>query len=181
MRAGHRALLGVTCAVVLAALACSQYWIYRGRLATVERDRLYRSAALDHDRLLDVCRRRRITTVIDLRLASPDTSAEAAVLARAGIDYVNLPTGQVPSRDTVERFLQLMDGRRHEAVLLHCTHGVGRSGVFAALYRIEYQGWSRWSALAEARALAGLGSFGPSDGKTAFLRSYSPRAARPER
>jgi hypothetical protein len=63
----HRTLLAVTAATLLAILGYSQYWVYTGRVATVERDHLYRSAALSEDRLLELCRRYRITTVIDLR------------------------------------------------------------------------------------------------------------------
>ena len=172
----RRTVLSVTAAALLAALGYSQYWVYTGRVATVERDRLYRSAALSEDRLLDVCRRYRITTVIDLREESPETRAEADALARAGIAHVGLPTGQVPSRDTVTRFLQVMDTKRHEAVLVHCTHGVGRSGLFSAIYRMEYQGWPRWRAIAEAMVLGGFGTFGPDNSKAVFLRSYVPRA-----
>ena len=166
-------------ATLLVALGYSQYWVYTGRVATVERDRLYRSAALSEDRLLDLCRLHRITTVIDLREESPETLAEAKTLAPAGIAHVGLPTGQVPSRETVARFLQVMDTRRHEAVLVHCTHGVGRSGVFSAIYRMEYQGWPRWRAIAEAMVLAGFGSFGPGNSKAAFLWSYRPRGSVP--
>ena len=145
---------------------------------TVERGRLYRSAALSADRLVDLCRLRHITTVIDLREESPETRAEAETLARAGIAHVGLSTGQVPSRETVARFLQVMDAKRHEAVLVHCTHGIGRSGLFSAIYRMEYQGWPRWRAIAEAVVFSGFGSFGPGNSKAKYLSVYAPRRER---
>lgn len=177
----RRALLLSAGAALVAAIGASQVWVLRGRVATVEPGRLYRSAALPPDRLLDVCRRYRITTVIDFRKTQADVDAEAERLARAGIEHVSLATGQVPSAETVAEFLRLMDAKRHEAVLIHCHHGVGRTGVFNAVYRMEYQGWPRWRAIAEQVVYSGFGSFGPGNAKAAFLRTYSPRRAGPPR
>ena len=158
----RRRVLAVTAAALLGALGYSRSWVYLGRVATVERNRLYRSAALSDDRLLDLCRLHRITTVVDLREESPETLAEAKTLARAGIAHVGLPTGQVPSRETVARFLQVMDAKRHEAVLVHCAQGVGRSGVFSAIYRMEVPG------------MAALASHRRSDGPRR-IRQLRPR------
>ena len=163
---------------LIAALGYSQYWVLTGRVATVEPGRLYRSAGLPPDRLLEICRRHGITTVVDLRKDPTQTRAEAEILAREGIQHVSLPTGQVPSAETVVEFLRLMDGKRGEPVLIHCTHGVGRAGVFSAIYRMEYQGWPHWRAIAEAIALSGFDSFGPGSAKEKYLSAYTPRRSR---
>ena len=173
----YRRPLLLALGTVLAAVAWSQYWVGTGRVVTVEDGRLYRSAALSPDRLLALCRERRITTVIDLRKPGEDNRAEQQRVEAAGLKYVALPTGQVPAPDTVTRFLALMDTRRDDAVLLHCTHGVGRTGVFSAIYRMEYQGWSNRAAIAEAVVISGFGSFGPGNSKAAFLWNYTPRRA----
>jgi protein tyrosine/serine phosphatase len=165
----------MTAALAAAAVGGSQYWVLRGRVAAVEPGRLYRSALLSTDRLLDVCRRHGITTVVDFRKEPEEARAEADVLARAGIRHVNLPTGQVPSAETVAQFLRLMDAKRGEPVLIHCRHGVGRTGVFSAIYRMEYQGWPRWLAITEAVAFSGFDSFGPGNSKAEFLSHYTPR------
>lgn len=171
----RRTIIVLIAAGVMAALGYSQYWVVTGRVATVEPGRLYRSAGLPADKLLEVCRRHSITTVVDFRKESTETRAEAQTLARAGIQHVGLATGQVPSPDTVAQFLRLMDGRRGEPVLIHCTHGVGRTGVFSAIYRMEYQGWPRWRAIGEAMLFAGFGSFGPGNAKAEYLSTYTPR------
>lgn len=178
MTTRRRTIVGLAVASVIGALACSQYWVMTGRSATVETGRLYRSAALPPDRLIEFCRERRIRTVIDLRETSNDTTAEAEALARAGIRHVAVPTDQVPSPDAVRRFLAVMDDDRNSPVLVHCVHGVGRTGVFSAVYRMEYQGWSSRASILEAMALAGFGSFGPRSAKTAFLSGYVPRSKR---
>lgn len=162
---------------LIAALAWSQYWVVTGRVGTVVQGRLYRSAGLPPERLLDLARQHNITTVIDFRKAAEGTRAEHATLEQAGIRYVPIPSEQVPSPDAVARFLQVMDDRTPGSVLIHCTHGVGRTGVFTAIYRMEYQGWSRTRAVTEAMVYAGFGSFGPWNEKTVFLFRYTPRSS----
>jgi len=68
-----------------------------------------------------------------------------------------------------------MDGSRNEAVLIHCVHGSGRTGLFSAIYRMEYQGWPRWRAIAEEMMLGGVRSFAPGSAKARFLWGYTPR------
>jgi protein tyrosine/serine phosphatase len=163
------------------ALAYSQFWVARGRVGTVAAGRLYRSAAMPEDRLLEVCRERGIRTVIDLRKASSDTAAEAAVLAGAGIRHVALPSEQVPSAETVSAFLRVIDDPAAGPILVHCTHGVGRTGVMSSIYRMEYQGWSPARATAEALLYAGFDSFWPRSEKARFLSGYVPRRSTPSR
>jgi len=176
MRRRRRIAAATVGVVVLAAVAYSQYWVATGRIGTVEEGRLYRSAALPADALIGFARQHRITAVVDFRKTSDETRAEAAALAGAGIRHIEIPSGQVPTPDSVARFLTVMDETPNEAVLIHCTHGVGRTGVFSAIYRMEFQGWSRRRALLEAMLYSGFGSFGPGNAKAEFLANYVPRA-----
>jgi protein tyrosine phosphatase (PTP) superfamily phosphohydrolase (DUF442 family) len=173
----RRMVIGAIALAALAAIGYSQYWVATGRVATVEDGRLYRSAALPPDRLIEVCRRRGVRTVVDFRKEPAETQAEAAALARAGIRHVAIPSGQVPTPESVSRFLSVMDDGRSAPVLIHCTHGVGRTGVFAAIFRMEYHGWSPRLATLEAMLYSGFGSFGPGNSKAAFIAGYTPRAA----
>ena len=164
--------------LVLALVGAGFYWDATGRLATVEAGRLYRSKRMAPDRLVEVCRRLGIQTVIDLRKAGEGVTAEAEALARAGIRHVHLPSSQVPDLPTVDRFLEVMSDPTSQPVLLHCRHGVGRTGVFSAIYRMERQGWSVTRASLEALVMAGGGSFGLFSDKRAFLAQYELRARR---
>lgn len=172
-----RAIAGVL-VLLLAVVAGGLYWDARGRVATVEAGHLYRSKAMPPERLLEVARELGVKTVIDLRKPGPGVTAEAQALAGTGITYVNLPSTQVPELATLDRFLDLMNDETRHPVLLHCRHGVGRTGVFSAVYRMERHGWGVGRATVEALVMAGGGSFGPFSDKRRFLQDYRKRAER---
>jgi protein tyrosine/serine phosphatase len=174
VRRYRRGLL-VGAVAILLALAYSQYWVLTGRFGTIVPGRLYRSAEMPPSRLVSVCRRHGITTVVDFREDRAKTGAEAAALARAGIAYVSIPSEQVPGAESVRAFLRVVDSRPDERMLIHCEIGVGRTGVFAAIYRMEYQGWSAFAATLEAMAYSGFASFYPGSDKARFLAAYAPR------
>ena len=173
-RIGRRLLLPAALTVAVAVVAF-QVWAFRGRQGTVAAGRLYRSAALPPDRLAQICADQGIRTVIDFRNTESDARAESTALAARGIRHVHLPSTQVPSDETVARFLEVLRSHEGEPVLMHCRHGVGRVGVFTAIYRIEIQGWRPSSALLEAMVYSGFGSFLPGSPKAQFILSYRPR------
>lgn len=187
-RAWRRPVL-IVVTLLLVIVAGGFAWDARGRVATVESGKLYRSKAMEPARLVDVGRRLGIRTVIDLRKDGDEVRLEAAALALQGMRHVHLPSTQVPDLATVDRFLDILADSRNYPVLVHCRHGVGRAGVFSAIYRMEAQGWSSTSAIAEAIVMAGGGSFGIRSEKRAFLGQYrlrrdrsalgSPAATRP--
>ena len=60
-------------------------------------------------------------------------------------------------------------------VLIHCHDGFGRSVLFSALYRIEFEGWSNEEARRATRLFPWWGSFKPGSAKGDYLRCYVPR------
>ncbi|NQT91176.1 MAG: dual specificity protein phosphatase family protein [Lentisphaerae bacterium] len=144
----------------------------------VAENKLYRAAMMTEGKLLDTCQRYGIRTVVDLRKQDPgdaETADEAAFLKANGVRHVRIPTGQVPPPDVVAAFLKIMDDPANHPVLVHCTHGVGRTGVMAAIYRIEYENWSNDKARVEAQRRSGLNSFSLDSRKGKFLMQYVPR------
>lgn len=172
-------ILAAVLLVVLAAGGYLGYWALTGRFLTVQEGHLYRSAALSPERLVRVCERYGIRTVVDFRREKDKVAAEAATLERIGVRHLNLPSDQVPTPDVTAAFLATMDDPENLPVLVHCTHGVGRTGVAAAIYRMEYQGWSNTCARMEAMVLSGFDSFGKNTDKGRFLEVYTPRRKRP--
>ena len=53
------------------------------------------------------------------------------------IKHVNIPSGQVPSKENLKKFFEVLDNESNYPILIHCYHGTGRAQMYSALYRIE--------------------------------------------
>src|SRR5215472_4508497 len=163
------------------------HWVLvRRRLVTIVRDRVYQSGAMSPPRLIRCARRLGIATVVDFRgVTEPNFAAEARALAQTDIRYIHLPVGRDPQSEDVRRFVTLMAEERSAGrrVLLHCKDGEGRSIYFAAVYRIEFEGWTPRQAWQGASRLPPLfrfvswlcppaGRFSPRNPKTPLILGY---------
>ncbi len=168
------ALAGVA---VLAIGSPYGHWVLiENRFRTITAGKVYQSGEFEQGALVDKVRQLGVRTVIDLRQEGPEVvDAERAALQGEGVQYTNLPSGQVPRDGTVDSFLEIMERQDTYPVLIHCEHGQGRSVLFAALYRIEFEGWSNERACRATRLLPGRGSFEPDTPKGTYLRAYEPR------
>lgn len=128
------------------------------RLLEVSPGALYRSRLLAPERLERVLRERGIRTVVNLQPASinalPWHAAEAEACRRAGALLVDLPleAETPPSPQEVARFLALVDDPARRPVLVHCQHGVVRTGMLVAAFQVARLGWSNERALREMPA-----------------------------
>jgi protein tyrosine phosphatase (PTP) superfamily phosphohydrolase (DUF442 family) len=127
----------------------------------VVRDRvLYRSGRMTRDALKRVLNDYGIRTVICLRDGStaPDRDEEAFCNSEE-VNYVRIPPnsweewgGEAPAEEGVRKFRQVMSDPRNYPVLLHCLAGIHRTGIFTAVYRMEFEHWSNDRAMQEMRA-----------------------------
>ncbi len=156
---------------------------YRANLETSKRfhvvtaGRFYRCGQLDADGLKEVIRLHGIKTVINLQHEAPDPSLpknfyqskirilESEVCRDAGADFKlltfepfprELPEGQRPV--VVDNYLKMLDDPEIYPVLIHCAAGLHRTGELTAIYRMEYEGWSKSLAVREMRS-AGFGDY----------------------
>jgi len=161
----------------------------RHRLGTVTLGKVYQSGAMPPGEMQAVARRLGLRTVIDLRtftLGQDSTNttdietikAEGASLAAIGVRQIHLPTPQVPSDETVDRFLKVMADPANLPTLIHCYHGIGRTELFVAVYRIEFEKWTNERARAKTRAILAGSSFSDHAEKGQFLINYKPHLDR---
>jgi hypothetical protein len=174
-------------------------YAYAKRLREVEPGRLYRAGQMTADGLADAVRRLHIRTVINVQDEFPDpdldrtfwrpgTVKERALCESLGVRYVHLKPELISRRlvplcrpPVIEEFLAVMDDPDSYPVLLHCHAGLHRTGVLAAVYRMEYQGWTREQAWQEMRAHG----FGPwvgtaaNDYVTQYVLTYRRGVRRP--
>jgi len=55
--------------------------------------------------------------------------------------------------EAVPRFLEVVSDARRQPVLVHCSRGKERTGICAAVFRMEFDGWTNEQALEEMYAL----------------------------
>ncbi len=157
----------------------------RHHLGVVTEGQVYKSGAMPPAQMAAVAKKLGLRTVIDFRTYRPgqdstnttpleNIDAEREALAAEGVRHIHLPTSQVPSDATVEKFLTVMADPANRPILIHCYHGVGRTELFAALYRMEFEGWSNDKARNAARFFIPGSSFSDKAEKGRFLMGYHP-------
>jgi hypothetical protein len=187
-----RATVIFVAAFVMWAVLYYGHWVLiRRRFVAITPRRVYQSGAMYPWWLIRYARRFRIETVIDFRGAhESQTRIQARVLADTEIGHINIPIGAMPTPGDVQRFLDVMTeelaaGRR---VLMHCKDGQGRAIVMAAVYRMEFEGWTPMQAYRGTTRLPPgfkfVSLFYPPAGllskrncKTRFIQEYRPTRA----
>ena len=88
-----------------------------------------------------------VRTVISLRTNHGERKAVEA----AGMRYLEIPISLWKNVDpaAVRDALSVMTDPANQPVFVHCSRGVDRTGVVAAVYRMEVDGWSEAEAEAE--------------------------------
>jgi protein tyrosine/serine phosphatase len=168
-------ILGLLVGVTAGAAAGYVHWFRTHRLLAVTEGEVYRAGEMAPGTLRREARRHGIRAVIDLRRDAGKAEEEREILEELGVRHFHLPSEEVPTAGTVAAFLQILDRPEYRPVLIHCTFGVGRSGVFAAIFRMEYEGWGNERARREAMWLSGLESFHADSRNGRFLREYVTR------
>jgi hypothetical protein len=187
--------LGIVAAIV--GLPCLYYrWTYNDarRFRVVEAGKLYRSGRLTAQGLAEVLQQYKIRTVINLmeEEAEPElprtffgggSVKESQVCEQNGARMVFLQADLVSRRQIehlrpsgIDQFLKIMDDPSKHPVLLHCRAGLHRTGVLTAVYRMEYDNWSKQRAWLELRK-CGFGEwncFSDNDYIYQYLFTYEP-------
>jgi protein tyrosine/serine phosphatase len=188
---------GVSLSVLLTVVPylyyrCSYTWTKR--LRDVTAGRVYRSGAMTASGFVTAIERYGIRTIINLQNEAQDpdlplgyfsrhTIRESDLCEKLGVRYRVvcldlLPRNRKPTERpaAIEQFLELMDDPSNYPVLIHCKAGLHRTGIFAALYRMEYEGWTRAEAIRELKS-HGFGEFACSSANeyiTQYLLSFQP-------
>ncbi len=117
------------------------------RFARMDTD-VYRGASPTEEGLRALAREH-IKTLICLRDEVPYEKAAQELGFR--IEHIPLPVFDTPKRETILRFLEIATDPSAKPVFFHCRYGEERTGIMAAVYRMQVQGWSEEMALAEMK------------------------------
>ena len=181
-------ILIVVGVLVLAIGAYQIYNVYFNyRLMQITEGKVYKSGVIPPDKIAGFVEKYNIKSIIDLRgpvttdtVNNPESPAEIVAEKEAtskipNLNYYNIPSQQVPSKETLAKFYKVMDDKSNYPVLIHCYHGIGRAQVYSALYRIEYEGWNPNDARKQAAFPVIFSSFDNGTPKGEFLKSYVRR------
>jgi protein tyrosine/serine phosphatase len=132
-------------AVVIAVVAGGAIYWHQTALyhfATVESGVLYRSGLLEThqlERVLDSYGIRTVVSLIDVRSHREQVARQARILRERGLSFEEIPMEPEtpPSPEQLERWLSLLDDPERLPILVHCKHGVVRTGMMVAVYQLE--------------------------------------------
>lgn len=173
--------------LIILSIGAYDYWNMNVNynFGVVTQDKVYKSAAINPEKLPQVLKENNIKTVIDLRNEKSKRFhqwEEKAVIDKIdGVNYINIQSRQVPDKKTLEKFYEVMDDKSNYPVLIHCYHGLGRTMLYVALYRIEYEGMDNEVARSLTRpypveSFLYHSQFASSKKKGQFLINYKPRS-----
>jgi hypothetical protein len=183
-------------AFVLVVPVVRYRWVYRHskRLREIVPGRVYRSGWMSAPGFEEAVRRYHIRTVINLMEDEADPTLfqsyflgggvrESELCRRLGVRYVLLVPDLLPADHPPEerpaaigQFLRLLDDPRSYPILWHCRAGLHRTGVFTAIYRMEYEGWAPLDAWREMKS-HGFGEyncFADNPYISQYILSYQP-------
>lgn len=199
-----RWILGLTLAAIVVGVPWVAYralYAHAKRFREVTPGRFYRSGQMTADGLRQFVRRFGIKTVVNLQNEAPDplirhgyfgrpAIRESEVCAELGAKYVLLEPdlrADGPGDDptavplVLGDYLKILDDPAAYPVLIHCKAGLHRTGLLAAVYRMEYEDWAVGDAVRELRA-NGFGDDACTDANAyvdQYIKRYRvrPRAA----
>jgi protein tyrosine/serine phosphatase len=169
-------------------------YTYQKRFRVVTPGKMYRSGCMTAAGLEQAIKKHGIKTVINLMEEAPDpllqphffapaSVKESELVARAGARYILMTVDYLPRNkartqrpETIERYLEILDHPGNYPVLIHCKAGLHRTGVLVALYRMEYEDWTKSEALEELR-VNGFGEFASTSANEyvqQYVLSYRP-------
>jgi len=146
--------------VVLPLLHHRNVWNHGRRLRVVESGKMYRSGQLTVAGFKDAVEHYKLKSIVNLQDDYPypnvynsfwdrSTISEKQLCDELGVKYLFIspdlrPRPEVPQKRprAVEDFLKICDDPSNYPMVIHCRAGLHRTGVLAAIYRMEYQRWS---------------------------------------
>ena len=128
------------------------------------------------DRGLEELRRRGFRTIVNLT----GDGGERDKAKELGFEYFEIPLtatlwSSPPKESQVEQFLELLTDPDLRPLAFHCKQGKDRTGMMAAIYRIEVDRWTNGEAIEEMQ------TFGYHDwfkDLIQYVRSYVPKRFR---
>ena len=150
-------------------------------LAVHDQGRIYRSAWLETDALVDLIEKYQIRSVVNLcnpgEMGESRWVKERKAVFNAGARLIELPmpTSVDPTEPILKEHLAILSDPNNYPMLVHCQHGVTRTSKFLSLYDIVFR------EMSAEESLAAQPKFGRSDHNIhvkAFVKEFEKQHKR---
>lgn len=120
---------------------------------TVEKG-LYRSGAPTSLKEIQALAKMGVKTILNLQNDKKKVAEEAAWAKAAGVKMISIPLSGfwAPHDKDVARIQAIFNDPSQRPLLFHCAHGMERTGLEAALYRVFTMHWTPEAAYKEMKA-----------------------------
>ena len=157
------------------------------RFMAITPNKVYKSGVIPPEKIEGFVKKYHIKTIIDLlgpvttdTINNPEMpedilNEKMACSKIEGLNWVNIPSDQVPTNYNLKKFFEVMDNKSNYPVLIHCYHGIGRAQIYSAIYRVEYEGFSGDEARHKIIFPLLFSSFDDGTPKGEFLKAYKSR------
>ena len=144
-------------------------------LATVQDGVLYRDGAKSESQLaaaLDDVRPRTVVSLVDAAEQSdpgkPQFAQESKLCDSRGLQLrrIEVKLGGWPTSENIREFIQIVNDKQNQPVLVHCAQGVRRTAFFVAAYQESILGYDK------AKAKDAILTFGHSDSTVNDIRRF---------
>lgn len=201
MQKARRLAGGLAVTLVVAVIGLGLFHFYRSvwekgkRLRVAVPGKLYRSGQMTEEGFADAVRRYGIKSIVNVQQEFPDpvirkdyltrsTISEQEMCKKLGVKYIHVKPdlihmSEYPQKKpaVLDEMLAVYDDPDNYPILIHCKAGLHRTGLLAALHRVEYQGWTVQEAYREMKA-QGFGDKACTEANMyvkQYLLDYQPR------
>ena len=178
------AIVSIGAVALLAAIRIA-YLDEQGNFHVITASEAYRSAQLDKDELKHYLLKYKIRSVINLRGEKDDEPwyvEEKQVCRDLDVEHydLRLPADKQPASTEIEALIRLFK-TAPRPVLIHCKAGADRSGLAAAMWKMQIDGEPKAVAQRQLSIRFGHIPIGPTSVLDTFIQTWEPgdEAARP--
>ena len=143
LKKSYQAVLGLL--ILPFFLACNPLLNF----GVVSPNAIYRSGQPDKDDLKYILKKGKIRTILNLKLSVDRAEQKWADRYGVNIIQMRMHADNPPTEDELNQYFNILLNPNTYPLWIHCQGGADRTGILVAIYRMEFENWSKWRAIGE--------------------------------